>query len=72
MGDVTRTDDKQKPDTPERDAAATDEQIPHGCCGGPAPPGVDACCALDAAVKSGGGTGCGCAAPRAEETGPDT
>ena len=36
-----------------------------GCCGGPAPAGTDACCAHDAAVKSKGGTGCGCgSAPR--------
>lgn len=34
-----------------------------GCCGGPAPAGTSACCAKDAAVKSTGGAGCGCAAP---------
>jgi hypothetical protein len=33
---------------------------PSACCGGPAPPGTDACCAKDADVKSAGGTGCGC------------
>ena len=33
---------------------------PHTCCGGPAPSGTSACCALDAEVKSTGGTGCGC------------
>jgi hypothetical protein len=32
-----------------------------GCCGGPAPADTSACCALDAEVKSTGGTGCGCA-----------
>ena len=31
-----------------------------GCCGGPAPVGVDACCAEDADAKAGGKTGCGC------------
>ncbi len=31
-----------------------------GCCGGPAPAGSNACCALDAEVKSSGGSGCGC------------
>jgi hypothetical protein len=31
-----------------------------GCCGGPAPAGTDACCVRDAAVKSSGGSGCGC------------
>ena len=32
-----------------------------GCCGGPAPRGLDACCALDASEKALGKTGCGCA-----------
>ncbi|MDP2409526.1 MAG: NAD(P)-binding domain-containing protein [Pseudolabrys sp.] len=38
-----------------------------GCCGGPAPAGVDACCSDDAAAKSEGKAGCGCssAAPSA-------
>jgi hypothetical protein len=31
-----------------------------GCCGGPAPAGVDACCAQDAEAKAVGKTGCGC------------
>ncbi|RTL50092.1 MAG: FAD-dependent oxidoreductase [Bradyrhizobiaceae bacterium] len=31
-----------------------------GCCGGPAPVGVDACCADDAIAKDTGKTGCGC------------
>jgi thioredoxin reductase len=31
------------------------------CCGGPAPSGVDACCAEDANAKQQGKTGCGCA-----------
>ena len=32
-----------------------------GCCGGEAPKGAEACCALDAELKSAGGSGCGCA-----------
>ena len=32
-----------------------------GCCGGAAAEGTDACCALDATIKSRGGSGCGCA-----------
>jgi hypothetical protein len=36
-----------------------------GCCGGAAPKGLEACCALDAEVKSAGGPGCGCG-PKAE------
>jgi hypothetical protein len=39
---------------------ATAEPQASGCCGGEAPTGVDACCALDADVKSAGGSGCGC------------
>ena len=31
-----------------------------GCCGGPAPAGVDACCAKDADAKAAGESGCGC------------
>lgn len=38
---------------------------PQTCCGGPAPSDTNACCALDAEVKSGGGTGCGCASTAA-------
>jgi hypothetical protein len=31
-----------------------------GCCGGPAPAEVDACCAKDADAKAKGAAGCGC------------
>ena len=31
-----------------------------GCCGGPAPVGVDACCQQDAVAKEAGAKGCGC------------
>ena len=31
-----------------------------GCCGGPAPAGVDACCVADAEAKETTGQGCGC------------
>ncbi|WP_366655480.1 NAD(P)-binding domain-containing protein [Fodinicurvata sp. EGI_FJ10296] len=31
-----------------------------GCCGGPEPVSVDACCVKDAEAKTGGATGCGC------------
>ena len=31
-----------------------------GCCGGPAPAAVEACCAQDAEAKAVGKTGCGC------------
>jgi Pyridine nucleotide-disulphide oxidoreductase len=32
-----------------------------GCCGGPAPAGIDACCVEDATAKAAGRSGCGCA-----------
>ncbi|MER9138657.1 NAD(P)-binding domain-containing protein [Mesorhizobium sp. M0830] len=32
-----------------------------GCCGGPAPANVDACCVRDADAKANGASGCGCA-----------
>ncbi len=32
-----------------------------GCCGGPAPQNVDACCVADVEAKAEGKTGCGCA-----------
>jgi hypothetical protein len=37
-----------------------------GCCGGPAPTGVDACCVADADAKSAGDDGCGCSTAPAE------
>ncbi len=43
---------------PSDPSAATKRE---GCCGGPAPAGTEGCCALDAQVKSTGGSGCGCA-----------
>jgi len=39
-----------------------------GCCGGPAPAGVDACCVKDAEAKAGGEAGCGCADASAHVT----
>ena len=35
-----------------------------GCCGGPAPVGVEACCVADADAKASGRNGCGCGASR--------
>jgi hypothetical protein len=37
-----------------------------GCCGGAAPAGAGACCALDAELKQSGGSGCGCGAAAAQ------
>jgi len=38
-----------------------------GCCGGPAPAQVDACCVADAEAKAEGKSGCGCGSARAPE-----
>ena len=35
-----------------------------GCCGGPAPAGVEACCVQDADAKAAGESGCGCGAEK--------
>ena len=56
---------------PRNEAQATTSELPQGkaaqtgCCGGAAPQGADACCALDAEVKSTGGSGCGCSSKAA-------
>ena len=52
----------------ETNGARTEREADSGCCGGAAPEGTDACCALDAEVKSTGGSGCGCAPKTAAAT----
>lgn len=37
-----------------------------GCCGGPAPAAIDACCAADAEAKADGKGGCGCGSKTAD------
>jgi len=39
---------------------AAAEKADAGCCGGPAPEEVDACCLADAEAKADGKAGCGC------------
>jgi hypothetical protein len=41
-----------------RPLAESDDRA--GCCGGPAPVEVDACCKQDADAKAAGAKGCGC------------
>ena len=41
-------------------APNADANVASSCCGGPAPAGIDACCAADADVKATTGQGCGC------------
>jgi hypothetical protein len=60
-------DDMANSNETEKRETATEGEAPTGCCGGAAPAGADACCALDAEVKSAGGSGCGCA-PKADVT----
>lgn len=38
-----------------------------GCCGGPAPENVDACCVADAEAKAAGESGCGCDTAKASK-----
>ena len=41
-------------------AGEAEPAIASGCCGGPAPKEVDACCVKDATAKAEGKSGCGC------------
>lgn len=59
MTDATRTQ-TTTPDAADRASATETQPVSNTCCGGPAPPGTDACCAHDAEAKSTRGTGCGC------------
>jgi hypothetical protein len=48
------------------DTASTLSAPEAGCCGGPAPEDVAACCVRDADAKAAGARGCGCGTPRTE------
>lgn len=62
-GDLAGADRVQL-DLPETGICSTQildrEFAAGGCCGGPAPAGIAACCALDAGAKAAGAAGCGC------------
>ncbi|MGE0865343.1 MAG: FAD-dependent oxidoreductase [Vicinamibacterales bacterium] len=47
-------------------ALAVSPGVEAGCCGGPAPVEVDACCVKDADAKAAGEGGCGCGTPAPE------
>ncbi len=68
-GDVVAADDVRLV-LPETGVCSSDPALSiaasEGCCGGPAPAAVDACCADDAAAKASGEAGCGCAATAAK------
>lgn len=53
-------------------APNADANVASSCCGGPAPVGVDACCAEDATAKASTGQGCGCGPTKAPEPAPIT
>ena len=57
---MTNTTELKTSNRGAADTSLAQGGVPHTCCGGPAPSGTSACCALDAEVKSTGGTGCGC------------
>ncbi|OYX15569.1 MAG: flavoprotein [Rhizobiales bacterium 32-66-8] len=48
------------PETGVCSAPSVPSRIVSGCCGGPAPKDVEACCADDAGAKAEGKSGCGC------------
>ena len=58
----------REPQPADVEASTAKLRDQNGCCGGPAPQGRDACCALDADAKTAGGSGCGCAAKKAVGT----
>lgn len=61
-GDMKAADDVQLV-LPETGVCTTTQgagEITSGCCGGPAPAEVDACCVEDARALAVSGTGCGC------------
>lgn len=66
-GDMTAADDVQLV-LPETGVCSTGAPTAaqSGCCGGPAPIDVDACCVQDARAKAATGEGCGCAGPAPE------
>ena len=49
---------------------ATETEEASGCCGGPAPSGIDACCVKDADAKASGESGCGCGSTPAPQAQP--
>lgn len=72
-GDLAAADDVQLelPETGVCNTRAVSDGIPPaaaGCCGGPAPAGVAACCVKDADAKAAGQAGCGCGTPAASVT----
>jgi thioredoxin reductase len=67
-GDMAAADDVQLV-LPETGVCVTPSPA-EGCCGGPAPNGVEACCAADAEAKAVGETGCGCGPATATKASP--
>ncbi|WP_137157502.1 NAD(P)-binding domain-containing protein [Rhizobium sp. FKL33] len=55
------------PETGVCSVTTTSNTTEAGCCGGPAPADVDACCVADAVAKDEGKSGCGCGSKAAPE-----
>lgn len=61
-GDFLAADDVQLvlPETGVCQSISERDEVAAGCCGGPVPATVDACCVADATAKAEGNDGCGC------------
>jgi len=55
------------PETGVCSVTVTSKTPETGCCGGPAPAEVDACCVADAFAKDEGKSGCGCGSKAAPQ-----
>jgi thioredoxin reductase len=66
-GDLAAADRVQLvlPETGVCSGPAAEPEAGAGCCGGPPPKGVEACCRADADAKAAGEGGCGCASQKA-------
>jgi thioredoxin reductase len=65
-GDLAAADNVQLvlPETGVCSGPPVEPEAGAGCCGGPPPKGVEACCRADADAKASGEGGCGCASPK--------
>jgi thioredoxin reductase len=64
-GDIAASErvELELPETGVCSTTLSVEGVAAGCCGGPAPQGVEACCVQDADAKAAGEEGCGCGTP---------
>lgn len=62
--DAARRVELELPETGVCSTSLPAEETEVGCCGGPAPAGVSACCMADEDAKQAGEAGCGCGGPQ--------